>query len=166
MKKFQKNIVSALVVLLMLVTMPFVVYASENDYDVYLKVTYADGTISTYDAARNWREANGEIINIYTDNFPITLELYRKGHWSKKYTIYSFGKKTLDYQKEGILASMKYAGEVHGYAKVNIQSLEQHEQEKKAESERETVEKRNENFKKMLKMLVFNLDMIGILKMT
>ena len=98
MKKFQKNIVSALVVLLMLVTMPFVVYASENDYDVYLKVTYADGTISTYDAARNWREANGEIINIYTDNFPITLELYRKGHWSKKYTIYSFGKKTLDYQ--------------------------------------------------------------------
>lgn len=131
MKKFQKNIVSALVALLMLVTMPFVVYASENDYDVYLKVTYADGTISTYDAARNWREANGEIINIYTDNFPITLELYRKGHWSKKYTIYSFGKKTLDYQKEGILASMKYAGEVHGYAKVNIQSLEQHEQEKR-----------------------------------
>lgn len=151
MKKFQKNIVSALVVLLLFVTMPFVVYASENDYDVYLKVTYADGTISTYDAARNWREANGKIINIYTDNFPITLELYRKGHWSKKYTIYSFGKKTLDYQKEGILASMKYAGEVHGYAKVNIQSLEQHEQEKKAESERETVEKRNENFKKMLK---------------
>lgn len=84
MKKFQKNIVSALVVLLLFVTMPFVVYASENDYDVYLKVTYADGTISTYDAARNWREANGKIINIYTDNFPITLELYRKGHWSKK----------------------------------------------------------------------------------
>ena len=45
MKKFQKNIVSALVVLLLFVTMPFVVYASENDYDVYLKVTYADGTM-------------------------------------------------------------------------------------------------------------------------
>lgn len=44
MKKFQKNIVSSLVVLLLFVTMPFVVYASENDYDVYLKVTYADGT--------------------------------------------------------------------------------------------------------------------------
>ena len=45
MKKFQKNIVSSLVVLLLFVTMPFVVYASENDYDVYLKDTYADGNI-------------------------------------------------------------------------------------------------------------------------
>ena len=93
MKKFQKNIVSALVVLLLFVTTPFVVYASENDYDVYLKVTYADGTISTYDAARNWREANGKIINIYTDNFPITLELYRKGHWSKNIQFIHLAKK-------------------------------------------------------------------------
>ena len=156
MKKSLKSIISILVavimmVVIMMVAMPFAAYADSNKYDVYLKITYANGKTETLDAARNWRENNGRIINIYTDDFPITLELYRPYHWSREYTIYSYGGKTLDYQKFGGYIRAVLDTEIHGYVQVDVKSLAKKKQQNKAKAEKEALEKKNENFKKMLK---------------
>ena len=153
MKKSLKTIVSLLVAVIMMVVMPFAAYAASNNnkYDVYLKITYANGKTQTLDAARNWRENNGRVINIYTDDFPITLNLYRPYHWSREYTIYSYGSKTLDYQKDGGYISAVLDTEIHGYAQVDVKSLAEKKKQDKAKAEKEALEKRNENFKKMLK---------------
>lgn len=151
MKKTLKTIISLLVAVSMMVSMPFAVYATSNKYDVYLKITYANGKTQTFDAARNWRENNGRVINIYTDDFPITLNLYRPYYWSREYTIYSYGSKTLDYQKDGGYISAVLDTEIHGYAQVDVKSLAEKKKQDKARAEKEALEKRNENFKKMLK---------------
>ena len=147
MKKTLKTIISLLVAVSMMVSIPFVVYATSNKYDVYLKITYANGKTQTFDAARNWRENNGRVINIYTDDFPITLNLYRPYYWSREYTIYSYGSKTLDYQKDGGYISAVLDTEIHGYAKVDVKSLAEKKKQDKARAEKEALEKRNENFK-------------------